>query len=217
MDYLLQSFSSYPQQQYLALCLYVITMTGTPGPNNVMLTTSGASFGIQRSLPHIAGIHLGLVSMIGLMALGFNKIFSLYPQSQSILFFAGVTYLVYLAYKIAFAPFIDINKQSQKITNQQMQEHKPMTLIQALLFQYVNPKAWVMTSNVLIFYALSDNLYLASVALIMLTFPMMGFLTSISWVSFGSLIGRFLNTHARWRGFNVTMALLLMACIPLMV
>ncbi|MPV85408.1 LysE family translocator [Ostreibacterium oceani] len=203
---------SYPLSQWVALLIYVFTMVGTPGPNNIMLTSSGANFGYKRSIPHVLGIHAGCLSMILLMAFSFYNIFELYPASRQVMFVVGAMYLIWLAYRIATTPVQALHADDSK----NLTQGKPLTLVQAALFQYVNPKAWVMITNVIIFYTLSGNAYLASIFVIVLTFFGFGFFINSAWVVFGSLIGRMLKTEIAWRSFNIAMALLLLACLPLM-
>ena len=42
--------------ELLPLMSYCLVMSATPGPNNVMLATTGASFGYRGALPVILGI-----------------------------------------------------------------------------------------------------------------------------------------------------------------
>ena len=48
----------------LPLAMFAFVSSVTPGPNNVMLTASGATFGYRRSVPHMLGICLGVVVMV---------------------------------------------------------------------------------------------------------------------------------------------------------
>lgn len=73
----------------LSVALFAVVMTGTPGPNNVMLTASGANFGYVRSIPHFLGIGLGLISLILLNGAGLGVIFQTYPMVQEVLKWLG--------------------------------------------------------------------------------------------------------------------------------
>ena len=87
----------------ISVILFAILMTGTPGPNNMMVTASGANFGYWRSVPHIMGISVGMASMISLLAAGLGIIFERYPMVHEVLKVVGCAYLLYLAWKIATA------------------------------------------------------------------------------------------------------------------
>src|ERR1700740_1072044 len=91
------------QQLFLAFVVFAVVMFFTPGPNNIMLLSSGLTYGFRRSLPHVAGITIGFAFMVGAVGLGLGAVFIAYPVLQTILKYAGVAYLVYLAVVIAMA------------------------------------------------------------------------------------------------------------------
>jgi threonine/homoserine/homoserine lactone efflux protein len=118
---------------YVALGLYYWTMSVTPGPNNVMLTMSGVSFGFNRTIPHVFGIASGCAVQTFLLCLGLGIVFTSFPIIQEILKWAGAAYLIYLAVKLVGA----------KISGGVASSPKPLTLLDAATFQFINPKAWV--------------------------------------------------------------------------
>ena len=63
----------------LPVFLFTLSMTITPGPNNMLLTASGARFGYRRTLPLIGGIVLGIISQLVLSALGLGVLFESIP------------------------------------------------------------------------------------------------------------------------------------------
>src|SRR5215472_1751891 len=87
----------------LAFIMFAIVMFFTPGPNNIMVLSSGLTYGFRRTLPHIAGITIGFAFMVGAVGLGFGTIFLAYPVLQTILKYAGAAYLIYLAIAIALS------------------------------------------------------------------------------------------------------------------
>ncbi len=119
----------------VTLAVFAATMTGTPGPNNMMLTASGANFGYRRTVPHLVGITLGVASLIAVVAAGLGVVFKLYPWVQEGMKMVASGYLLYLAWRIANA-----GAPSEKSSP----DRRPMTLLEGALFQYVNPKAWAM-------------------------------------------------------------------------
>jgi threonine/homoserine/homoserine lactone efflux protein len=107
-------------------------MSITPGPNNVMLTTSGANFGFGRTLPHIGGIVFGCAAQTYMLCLGFGVVFIMYPWIQEVLKWCGAAYLLYLAWKLVGSKVA----KAKAVT-------KPLSFFDAALFQFINPKAWV--------------------------------------------------------------------------
>src|ERR1700709_24662 len=90
-------------QLFIAFVVFATVMFFTPGPNNVMLLSSGLTYGFPRPLSHIAGITIGVAFMIGAVGLGLGTVFVAYPVLQTILKYAGVAYLIYLAAVIAMS------------------------------------------------------------------------------------------------------------------
>src|SRR6202021_3786810 len=91
------------QPLFIAFVLFAAVMFFPPGPNHVMLLSSGLTYGFRRTLPHIAGITFGMAFMIAAVGLGLGTIFIAYPVLQTILKYAGAAYLIWLAALIAMA------------------------------------------------------------------------------------------------------------------
>ncbi|MDC7231856.1 MAG: LysE family translocator [Spirochaetales bacterium] len=170
---------------YFPVLLFTVTMTATPGPNNMLLTASGARFGYRKTLPLIAGITLGIISQLLLSAMGMGYLFQTFPQIQVILKYAGSGYILYLAVKIAFP--------SQKRKNGNDKVDKPMGIIQGALFQYLNPKAYIMTITAMSVYPLPGDLYEKSALYILLAFLLICPLSISLWAGFGSLLKRIMK------------------------
>ena len=184
----------------IALCGFAFVSSVTPGPNNLMLMTSGANFGIWRTMPHFFGVVFGFVLMIVLVGLGLVQIFDAYPLSHDILKLCSIVYLSYLAWKIA-------------ATKPQIEQSagKPLNALQAALFQWVNPKAWAMALTALTVYAPSQGL--ATVAVGALVCGVINMPSVFVWVVLGSRLQRWLGSATRLRAFNYSMALLLLATL----
>ena len=91
------------QQLFIAFVVFATVMFITPGPNNIMLLSSGLTYGFRRTLPHVAGITIGFAFMVGAVGLGLGTVFIAYPVLQTILKYAGIAYLLYLAAAIAMS------------------------------------------------------------------------------------------------------------------
>ncbi|WP_342634183.1 LysE family translocator [Lichenibacterium ramalinae] len=117
-----------------ALVIFCFVSSITPGPNNLMLMTSGVNFGVRRTLPHMFGIALGFTLMVVLVGLGLAGIFARFPVLLVAMKWVGAAYMVYLAVKLATAAPLKPTGASGD----------PMTFLQAAAFQWVNPKAWIM-------------------------------------------------------------------------
>lgn len=111
------------------LVLFAAAMCLTPGPNVVMVTASAANFGFRRTIPQIAGITLGFGAMIMLAGFGLAGLFQTEPRLHAALKYAGVAYLLYLAWRIARADAVSGNAARAN----------PITFLEAMLFTWVNP------------------------------------------------------------------------------
>lgn len=186
--------------------LYMISMTLTPGPNNIMLTASGANFGFRRTMPHMWGILGGCFLLFASIALGLGVLFERFPVVQTTLRWVGSAYLLYLAWKIATAPPPRLNTQ---------QPRAPLTFWQAALFQFANPKAWVMGLALMAGF-LPESGQPVFNALLLASFAELVALPCIAlWAAFGTAIGQWIQSDGAWRAFNVTMGLLTAACVIL--
>lgn len=188
------------------LMLFAVTMAGTPGPNNVMLTASGALHGYRRTFPAILGILAGGMALFMLLALGLGELFQRYPILQTALRAVGSLYLLYLAWKIATAP-------PPAIAAARREQAAPWSFWQAAAFQFANPKVWVIGVTLMASFLPHDGWLVANaigLALIMeaIAFPCISF-----WAGFGTVIARWLRTNRDWRIFNTIMGLLTASCV----
>ena len=187
----------------MAFVIFATVMFFTPGPNNIMLLSSGLTYGFRRTLPHVAGIVIGFAFMVGAVGLGLGTIFITYPVLQTILKYAGVAYLVYLAAVIAM---------SGAVTPDQDNRRGPMTFWGAAMFQWINVKGWVMVIGTITAYAAIAsfpwNIILQTgISLVI------GALSTVAWALFGSALRPVLTSPSAVRAFNIVMAVLLLASL----
>lgn len=188
-----------------ALVGFAFVTVITPGPNNLMLMTSGANFGFRRTVPHMLGIGLGFPTMVFLVGIGVMQVFDLWPPSYVILKVVSVAYLLYLAWKIANAA------PPKEATS----EGRPLTFLQSVAFQWVNPKAWSMALSAVTLYAAGRDL--VAVLWVAGTYVLVSGISTTSWTVLGQQMRRFLKSPARMRMFNWIMAgLLATSLIPVL-
>ncbi|WIX32689.1 LysE family translocator [Salinicola sp. JS01] len=189
---------------WLSLTLFAASMTGSPGPNNVMLTASGALYGYRRTLPHIFGIMAGGFVLFLSIALGLGTLFERYPLIQQSLKVVGAVYLLYLAWKIASAPPPNLVARDGA---------RPLTTWQAAAFQFVNPKVWVMGIALVAGFLPHEGPLVLNALVLALVMESVAFFCISFWAMFGMAIGRLLKTPRAWRIFNGVMGLATAACV----
>lgn len=179
----------------------------TPGPNNMLLTSSGANYGFLRTIPLMIGIMLGMQCILLLVAFGVGSLILLYPALHLILKVAGSAYLLWLAWKIGTATYERLETDAPP--------PEPIPFWQGGLLQVINPKAWLMALGAVASFSLAGSQYLHSVALISIGIALVNIVAGIIWIAFGSLIGTLLRSRRAWTIFNVFMGLLTAACVLL--
>ena len=179
----------------LPFATYSFVMSITPGPNNVMLTASGATFGFRKTVPHILGICFGFSVVLLAVCAGLDALFSRWPEIQTVLRWAGSAYLVYLGWRIL-----------QSGETKDGHNPKPLTVVEAAAFQFLNPKAWVMTVTAAALF-LPHELGLPSACAYMVVIMALVNLPCITvWALFGSSLRGFLATPRGRVAFNASMA-----------
>lgn len=192
-------------QLFFVVFLFALVMVVTPGPNNIMLMASGLNYGARRTIPHACGIILGVPVMTLAVGFGLGKLFILAPALHQFIKVAGIAYLLYLAWCIA-------NANTNEIKGEELNEgSQPLTLLQALLFQWVNPKAWVMVVGAISTYT-SDNI-LVEIFIIALCFFCAAFFSTSLWTLCGAALSKIITTVRYRLVFNRLMGVLLVLSV----
>jgi threonine/homoserine/homoserine lactone efflux protein len=187
-----------------ALLMFTFSASITPGPNNVMILTSGLNYGVKRSQQHLLGIVLGFSFMVVVLGFGFGILFENFPFLHTFIKVAGVVYLLFLAWRVASTRPKEIEGVARP----------PLNFIQAALFQWLNPKAWMMATSGIATFA-SAEAPAGQILLIATVFMFASITCTGSWLVFGAALKRFLSTPRTMRIFNCLMAgLLVLSLLP---
>lgn len=191
------------QQLLIAFIVFATAAAFTPGPNNIMLMTSGLNYGFRPSLAHVAGVTIGYSVLLAIVGLGLGAVFTAYPILQTILKYVGAVYLIYLAYVIAVSKPADPAEAAQG---------RPMTFTGAALFQLVNVKGWVIAVGSVSAYAAITaypwNMLLLAAIICVITLA-----SALAWLLMGTALQALVRSPRAIRIFNVTMAVLLLASL----
>ena len=189
--------------QIVALIVYALVTSITPGPNNFMLLASGVNFGFLRTIPHMLGIGAGFLSLLLGVGFGLGAILMAFPSLHMVLKIVGGAYLLYLAWRIAM---------SRSLSGSGEAVARPMTFFEAAAFQWVNPKAWVMAVTAMAVYTNPAAPFL-SVLLIGVVFALVNVPSVSAWAGFGTALRGFLADPERLKWFNIAMGVLLAATL----
>lgn len=190
---------------FLSMLMFLWIAAVTPGPNNMLLTSSTANFGFIRTLPLMLGIMIGMQLLLLLVAAGVGSIIIAYPQLHLALKILGSLYLVWLAWKIATSRYEKLETDKGTM--------KPVRLYQGLLLQALNPKAWLMGIGSIASYSLAGSNYSASVIAISIAMCSVNIVAGVIWMGFGTAISRLLQSRKSWAIFNFTMGVLTAGCV----
>jgi threonine/homoserine/homoserine lactone efflux protein len=181
----------------VSVAVFSFVTAVSPGPNNTFLLSSGANFGLRKSLPYLSGIMVGLIGMMTAMATGLGIIFTTLPLLYQILKWVGFAYIVWLAYLI-------IRSTSKSETGQAQY----IGFWKATTFQFVNPKAWVVIGSFMATMVPVGSGFLAS-AFVCLVFLVFTYPGALLWAVAGQVLKDWLSKPTRRKVFNIASAILL--------
>lgn len=180
--------------ELLPLATYCLLMSSTPGPNNMMLTASGANFGFRGTLPQILGINAGGFVQTFVTCLGLGALFTAWPVLHTVLRLAGAAYMLWLAWKLTGGAMGEA------------QHARRVGFAEGALFQAVNPKSWVKAITLASVF-MPEGLSPVPGALLVATIGLViGFPCISMWALFGVGIRHWLTDARRQRAFNAIMA-----------
>lgn len=191
----------------VTLVPFAVSMSATPGPNNVLVAASATNFGLRRTWPGVFGIVLGFGLMILLVGLGLGQVLEQLPLLHAALKYVGAAYLLYLAWRIATA-------SGGKMPQGTAQNRgRPPSFIEGALFQWVNPKAWIVALGAIATYTVGDRDLALQALVISAVFVAVALPAVGAWALLGAGAARLLQTPRRLRLFNFVMAGLLVLSI----
>lgn len=185
-----------------ALFALAVATLFTPGPNNAMLAASGANFGFRPTVPHLLGVSLGFSIMLMLVGLLLGGLFQASVLLRESLRWGGAALLVWIAWKIAVSGGIGSKARGAH----------PMSFLQAVGFQWINPKGWSMAVAATSQFIRPDAPMLTA-TVVAATFLTLGLFSSVTWTYAGLAIARWLTTARRLRVFNLVMAVLIVVSV----
>ncbi len=192
---------------FWALCVFAVVSSVTPGPNNMMLLASGVHFGIGPTIPHMLGISVGFTVMLVLVGSGLGVAMLAQPLLYEVFRVLSGLYMLFLAYALARSGGLGGGNEARK---------RPMRFVEAMLFQWVNPKAWAMGLTAMTVYTVPDPFWL-SIVMVAAVFGVINLPCVAVWAGFGVSLRGFLADPWRLRLFNYAMAaLLLISTLPLL-
>ena len=205
----------------LAAAAVLFVASFTPGPNNAICCALAANGGFWRAFPWSLGVMSGFPLLMAFAGFGLGGLFDKVPQLHVVVKTGGALFLLYLAWKIARAAPPDNAKDNTKDNAQNgdnktrdKQKRGVVLFAEAVLFQWINPKAIAVTISTTAAYSRPGEHLFGDVIALMIISSLFAFGSTTIWTLIGAAISRRLTSPKAHKTFNYTMALLLTAAIP---
>jgi threonine/homoserine/homoserine lactone efflux protein len=193
----------------LALIGFAFAASVTPGPNNMLVAANAAANGVRATLPHMVGIGAGFAFMIMVVGLGLAGVLAAHPRLAQGMRLASMAWLVWLAWKIASAPVGAAGAGAPGFR---------FGFVKAVLFQWVNPKAWLLALSIAAAWVRPDEAAVPQLLVFGAVFFVVTVPSCVPWALLGHGAARVLGGGGgRMRVFNIAMAVLLVGSMVPMV
>lgn len=185
--------------------LAALALFGSPGPAIVALVAVSRKEGGRRGLGFFCGLQFGLAIASGLSIVGLFTILEAVPGALLAMTVASSAYLLFLAYRIAFAPIAHSNAQSSPASS-------PMA---GMLLSLFNPKAYAAFLSLFASFVLmegdvgQDNLLKWALCVFV------NVVVDLIWLWIGVSLGKAKLSAASERALNLTMGAAIVLAIPL--
>lgn len=159
------------------MLIFTLPVSFLPGPNNLLSAVHSSKFGFNKTLPLISGMVIGwflLGVVVGFGALFIEKDSTLLTA----LTYIGVSYMIYLSYKITFS----LNTEDSNISSEEL------GINTGIILQIVNGKAFIHLLILMTVFGTAfgtDIMGKMIIALLNVSIKLMGWIT---WALFGSAL-----------------------------
>lgn len=186
-------------EQLLALVVFALAGSFTPGPNNTIAAATGANHGLRATVPHVCGVPFGFSTMLVAGGLGAAALLVAHPALASAIKWTGIAYLLYIAWAIARTSVLGDRSLA-----------RPLTFWQSAAYQYANPKAWMLAAATAGTYMAADGARMR-LAIICVVFSLACAASLVVWAAAGAALRVWLQRGARLAIFNRVMGVALAA------
>jgi len=186
-------------QLAIAWFFTVFPITISPGPANLLLSSTSAQVGTRRTLPLMWGIVVVFAVQIALIGIGIGQVLFRYPQLFTVFKILGALYLLYLA--LQFFRSSGLKKINEDVK---------LGFREGAVLQFFNAKA--LTAPLIMYTQFLDPATSTRTQGVVLTAALFGLIIGslLAWVVGGSLLQRVFQSEVgqKWQGklFGVLLA-----------
>ncbi|HYD97279.1 MAG TPA: LysE family translocator [Noviherbaspirillum sp.] len=182
----------------VAMTVFSLTMSISPGPVNMVIVSSGANHGFRRTLPFVSGATIGFTLLLIFVGFAFMQVVTGYPRVMLLMGLAGSAFIIYIGWRIA--------SSSPSIT---LEKDNVPTFMQGFLLQWLNPKAWIACASGAALFSDPDTK--ATLITFITIYFLVCYASLAAWAVLGDRVALVLNSRERIRAFNMLMGGLLIA------
>jgi threonine/homoserine/homoserine lactone efflux protein len=183
--------------------LAAVALVGSPGPATLSLTATGAAFGARRGVAYLAGIVVGMLAVMAIVASGLVGLLLAVPGAAPVVTVLAAVYFLYLAWRIATAP---------PLAEEAGQRRAP-TFAAGLLLSLVNPKGYAAMAALFSGFVLMHERLALDIVIKMAVLASIITAVNVAWLLAGAALTRFFREPRTNRIINVTFAALLVASV----
>ena len=190
--------------ELIALILFGVATSFSPGPNNIMTSYTAFNFGFKKAVPTMLGVIIGWTTLIILLQFGSVVVFQKFEILQTIIKILGSIYLLFMAYKLSFS-----STKNNKV------DAKPVTFLNTFFFQFINPKSIIVGLAAISMFIDVQNNYLRDSVVLTIVFFFMAVGSQSAWCLMGKYMRKFATSEKFVKNFNYIMSFLLIVCVIL--
>ncbi len=185
------------QENFWAFLVFVIVMTGTPGPGNLALMALGQAVGFKRSIPFLSGVIVGGMVMDILVVIGLAELFLASPEAASVLKVFGMIYILYLAWKV------------MGMSGTASSNRKSFKFYEGLMLHPLNPKHYAMTVSAFAQFADPTAPRFMEISIFVATFTCCAAFFHTTWCYAGESLLKLLKVPKMRYAVNASMVVLM--------
>jgi threonine/homoserine/homoserine lactone efflux protein len=189
----------------LSFAAAVFFLIVTPGPGVLSTAGVGSGFGFRAGLAYVAGLFLGTNLVALAVVSGIAAALFAAPYLRTVLVYASVAYLLYLAARIAFA--------GSRIAF--IEARKAPGLLNGLALQAINPKAYAVNTALFSGFAFWPGDLATETVLKFLIINVIWIPVHFAWLFAGVTIRRLDLPPRAQSAINIAMALSMLAVVAL--
>ncbi|MFM2483266.1 LysE family translocator [Celerinatantimonas sp. YJH-8] len=187
------------QHLILAMTLFALVGAITPGPVNLIATSTALNHGKQAALRHVAGASIAYSIVVYTSGYLMQMITHYLPKLESVMKCGGSLFLLYLAYSLFKAHISPITST----------RHSKSGILTGSFIQLLNPKAWVVAMSGVSLYVTGNSHPNTLLVIFTGISLVICFLGVGMWAMTGTLLAKYLETPTQQHYFNRVMAILL--------